>query len=70
MCPIYEFSCTKCSNVTEKIVQLNSIDEEEFTIVEPCTECGNNTFNKIMSNTTFKLKGDGWSKTGYSKKED
>lgn len=69
MCPIYEFSCTKCSNVTEKIVQLDSANEEEFTtIVQPCTECGNNTFQKIMSKTTFKLKGSGWSHDGYTGK--
>lgn len=69
MCPIYEFSCTKCDDVTEKIVQLDSANEEEFTIVEPCTKCGNNTFQKIMSNTSFRLKGSGWAGDGYSKKE-
>lgn len=69
--PIYEYSCTKCSFVTEKIVQLNSENEEEFTtIVEPCPKCKNNTFNKIMSSTSFRLEGGGWEKDGYSKKEN
>lgn len=69
--PIYEYRCTKCDFVTEKIVQLNSADEEEFTtIVEPCPNCKNNTFDKIMSSTSFRLKGGGWFDQGYQKKED
>lgn len=69
--PIHEFQCSKCSYVTEKIVQLNSVDEEEFTtFIEPCPNCGNNTFNKIMSLSSFKLEGSGWADTGYQKKED
>ena len=69
--PIFEFSCTKCSFITEKIVQLNSANEEEYTtIVEPCPKCGNNTFNKIMSSSSFRLKGDCWASDGYSKKEN
>ena len=69
--PILEFQCSQCSFVTEKIVQLNSANEEEFTtIIEPCPECGNNTFNKIMSASSFKLKGSGWAADGYSKKGD
>lgn len=66
--PIYEYECTKCSYISEKIVQLNSADEEEFTtFVEPCPKCGNSTFNKVMSSTSFRLKGEGWYKDGYSK---
>ena len=66
--PIYEYSCTKCGFITEKIVQLNSVNEEEFTtVVQPCPKCDNNTFNKIMSSSSFQLKGGGWEKDGYSK---
>ena len=67
--PIFEFQCDKCKKIIEKIVQSNSANEEEFTVDEPC-ECGNNTFNKIMSSSSFHLKGSGWAASGYQKKED
>lgn len=66
--PIYEFQCCKCSFITEKIVQLNSANEEEFTtIVQKCPKCGHGTFNKVMSSSSFRLKGSGWGDQGYSK---
>ena len=64
--PIYEYECTQCGKITEKIIQRNSANEDEFTINEQC-ECGSDSFVKIMSSTTFKLKGGGWEKDGYSK---
>ena len=63
--PIWEYECTECGKVIEKIVQLNSADEEEFTIDETC-ECGSDTFKKIMSSNSFRLAGSGWADDGYS----
>lgn len=65
--PIYEWECLECGKITEKIVQLNSADEEEFTGPYEQCECGNRTFKKLMSSNTFRLKGAGWEKDGYSK---
>lgn len=59
--PIYEYKCTKCENIFSK---LESISSEEK--VKDCPECGSNS-NRIMSQTSFKLKGDGWFDSGYTK---
>ena len=65
--PIFEFQCSGCCLITEKIVFSNNNNEEEFTIDEVCKECGGNTFEKIMSSSSFHLKGRGWYKDGYAK---
>ena len=67
--PIWEYECEKCGNVVEKIVQLNSADEEEFTVLDDKCECGSNTFKKIMSSSSFRLEGGGWASQGYQKKK-
>lgn len=64
--PLYEYECVECSKITEKIVQLNSANEEEFTVMDDKCECGSNTFKKIMSRNTFKLGGSCWERDGYS----
>lgn len=59
--PIYEYKCEKCENVFSK---LESITSEEK--VKDCPECGE-VSSRIMSQTSFKLKGDGWFDSGYTK---
>jgi putative FmdB family regulatory protein len=59
--PIYEFQCPKCDAVTE---QVSSIYDSSESIM--CDKCGG-IAHKIISQTTFRLKGDGWySKGGKS----
>lgn len=65
--PIFEYRCSGCGLITERIVFSNSNNEEEFTIDEVCKKCGSNTFEKIMSSSSFHLKGRGWHKDGYAK---
>ncbi len=59
--PIYEYRCTECFAITEKIQKFSD---------EPLTECEKclNKFSleKVISNTSFVLKGDGWYKDGYA----
>ena len=66
MCPIYQRVCTKCDYPIERIEKMDAPD----TIVEPCPMCDNNTFQKVMSNTSFRLKGGGWESEGYQKEGD
>lgn len=57
--PIREYECPKCHKVIERI---------EFNDIAPaikCSFCGN-IVERIMSSTTFILKGNGWEKDGYS----
>lgn len=57
--PIYEYQCTGCNKIYE-IMQ--SFDDEPLEI---CEECGG-LLKKIVSESTFKLEGEGWSKDGYT----
>ena len=58
--PIYEYQCPSCSTLFEELV--SSVDK---TVV-PCTHCGKEA-HRVMSKTTFQLKGDGWYVTEYGK---
>lgn len=57
--PIYEYECDHCHKTHEEIMMVN--DPTERT----CPVCGN-TSHKVVSLSSFKLKGAGWYKDGYS----
>jgi putative FmdB family regulatory protein len=59
--PIYEYSCTKCGKSTEA---MQKISDPPLT---KCPSCGGK-LAKMMSSTTFILKGSGWYATDYAKK--
>lgn len=61
--PIYEYQCPKCGRVFEEWVKASEAHKEE-----PCPDCGAPS-KRIMSRTSFVLKGDGWyvSDYGYRK---
>ncbi|QLA16786.1 FmdB family zinc ribbon protein [Desulfolutivibrio sulfoxidireducens] len=56
--PIYEYRCEGCGTVFEKIQK--GFDEHP----ESCPQCGGRA-GRIMSNTSFVLKGSGWYVTDY-----
>jgi len=57
--PIYEYKCAKCGKLHE-IMQ--KITDRPLT---QCTECGGK-MKKMISNTSFVLKGTGWYATDYA----
>jgi putative FmdB family regulatory protein len=59
--PIYEYECTSCGNITEVIQKFSD---------QPLTRCENcsGRLNKLVSQTSFQLKGTGWYVTDYAKK--
>lgn len=57
--PIYEYRCKACDTVFEEWAK--SFDSPEH---EPCPKCGGDAV-RIVSNTTFVLKGGGWYVTEY-----
>ncbi len=59
--PIYEYGCTDCSKLTEAF---QKISDDPLTI---CPECGG-ALTKLISNTSFVLKGGGWYADGYESK--
>ena len=58
--PIYEYSCQKCGTfeVTQRIIE------------KPLTKCPTckGKVKKLISNTSFQLKGTGWYVTDYARK--
>lgn len=58
--PIYEYRCESCGKVFEFIQKFS---DEPLTECPECTGC----LSKLISNTSFVLKGSGWYADGYSK---
>ena len=57
--PIYEYQCPKCRKVFEEFVSMADGHSQE-----PCPECGT-TSPRLISHTSFVLKGGGWYVTDY-----
>lgn len=55
---IYEFKCKNC-HITEEVLPITS--KQETT---KCKICGSEA-KRIISKSTFILKGKGWEKDGY-----
>ena len=57
--PIREYKCKDCGNYIEVIQGINEKP------LEKCEKCGGK-LEKLISNSSFVLKGSGWYKTDYS----
>lgn len=61
--PIYEYRCEDCEQIFEEWQK----DFKEQDV--PCPVCGAKS-NRLISNTSFILKGSGWYVTDYCKRGD
>lgn len=52
--PFYEYQCNNCGKLTEV---LQKISDPRLT---QCGDCGADALIKLVSKTSFKLKGSGW----------
>ncbi len=57
--PIYEYQCRSCGKLHEIIQRYTDAP------LAACPECGGE-MKKLISNTSFVLKGTGWYKTDYA----
>ncbi|MEJ2109559.1 MAG: zinc ribbon domain-containing protein [Acidobacteriota bacterium] len=59
--PIYEYQCSKCSEIFEAFQKVSDA---------PLTECKfcRGKVEKLISQSSFQLKGSGWYLTDYAKK--
>ena len=59
--PIYEYQCTKCGEVFEAFQKITD---------EPLTQCKfcNSKVEKLISHSSFQLKGSGWYLTDYARR--
>jgi putative FmdB family regulatory protein len=59
--PIYEYECTKCGKTTEAIQRFSDPP------LKNCSQCSGE-LHKLISMSTFHLKGSGWYVTDYAGK--
>lgn len=61
--PIYEYECLQCGKNHELMQKFSD------ALLTACPECGGE-LKKLISNTSFVLKGSGWYITDYARKSD
>jgi putative FmdB family regulatory protein len=57
--PIYEYGCAKCGKTHEIMQKFSDVP------LAVCPDCGGEV-KKLISNTSFVLKGTGWYATDYA----
>ena len=60
--PLYEYQCTSCGKIEEAIQKFSDAP------LQTCRHCSGK-LNKLISQSSFHLKGTGWYVTDYSKKQ-
>jgi putative FmdB family regulatory protein len=60
--PIYEYKCLKCGEIFEVFQKLSDPPPKSHT-------CGSRRVQRVMSRTSFILKGTGWYITDYGRKD-
>ena len=62
--PIYEYTCSQCQKLTDVLQKLNEPAPER------CPACGaEGTLSRVVSRTSFVLKGGGWGADLYASKK-
>lgn len=56
----YEYECSTCKHTWESEDRISSSPQTK------CPKCGKETAKRLISATTFVLKGGGWASDGYS----
>ncbi|HEX4944522.1 MAG TPA: FmdB family zinc ribbon protein [Usitatibacteraceae bacterium] len=57
--PIYEYRCSNCGHQQEFLQKVSDAPQTR------CTECGQETFSKMVTAAGFHLKGSGWYATDF-----
>ena len=60
--PIYEFTCESCGHRFERIQSMSAADPDT------CPACSEQKVRRLMSLSSFQLKGSGWYVTDYKGK--
>jgi putative FmdB family regulatory protein len=59
--PIYEYACEKCGNHIEVLQKVGDAPPKK------CSKCKKGRMEKMISRTSFQLKGGGWYASDYAK---
>ena len=60
--PVYEYQCNSCGKQFEIMQKITDKP------VKTCIHCSSKKVEKIISQSSFALKGSGWHKTDYAEK--
>ena len=60
--PIYEYSCDACKHCFD---ELQKVSDSPVSI---CPKCGEERARRVVSSSSFHLKGEGWYKDHYGLK--
>lgn len=61
--PIYEYRCESCGKELEKIQKFSDPP------LTDCPDCGKPSLKKLVSASSFRLKGSGWYETDFKNKK-
>ena len=59
--PFYEYRCGKCAHEFEQMQRITDPP------VHKCPKCGKKAVERLISRTSFVLKGSGWYATDYGR---
>lgn len=62
--PIYEFECSACKAVFDRLQKLSDPDPVD------CPECGQPRVKRRLTAPAFRLAGSGWYETDFKKEGD
>ncbi len=58
--PNYDYQCFACDHLFEEFQKISDAP------IEVCPKCGKKEVKRLVSATSFHLKGGGWYNSGYS----
>jgi putative FmdB family regulatory protein len=61
--PIYEYECAACGRTFEEMQKISAAP------LKKCSLCGAGKVRRLISQTSFQLKGTGWYVTDYARKK-
>jgi putative FmdB family regulatory protein len=59
--PIYKYECDDCNTVFEELHL-----EEPIPEIVPCKNCKSENTHKVITPSSFHLKGTGWYQTDFA----
>lgn len=59
--PLYEYRCTQCKHQFERLLRGVEVKEPQM-----CPACESIQCERLISQSSFSLKGEGWARDGYS----
>jgi putative FmdB family regulatory protein len=62
--PIYEFECTACGNIFDRLQKISDPDPAV------CPNCGKKKIHRRLTAPAFRLSGSGWYETDFKKEGD